>query len=111
MISPNSPDEKEEEVKKNGEGWDVLREDMLTGAKMKDWDKLDGGNTSKGKKSSERGMEDPEEDPTIQCQTVCQFVRPNAMSNENLEESEETETQTGGLTADEAELAGEGMER
>ena len=39
----------------------MLREDMLTGAKMKDWDKLDGGNTSKGKKSSERGMEDPEE--------------------------------------------------
>ena len=61
---------------------------------------------------SARGMEDPEEDPTIQCQTVCQFVRPNAMSNENLEESEqETENQTGGLTAEEAELTGEGMER
>ena len=61
---------------------------------------------------SARGMEDPEEDPTIQCQTVCQFVRPHAMSNENLEESEqETENQTGGLTAEEAELTGEGMDR
>ena len=64
-VASTAGDEKrneEEEVKKNGEGWDVLREDMLTGAKMKDWDKLDGGNSkSKGKKVSERGMEDPEE--------------------------------------------------
>ena len=61
-IAPTAGDEKRNgDEEKKGEGWDVLREDMLTGAKMKDWDKLDGGNTSKGKKSSERGMEDPEE--------------------------------------------------
>ena len=60
---------------------------------------------------SARGMEDPEEDPTIQCQTVCQFVRPNAMSNEIVDEKEQSENQDGGLTAEEAEFTGEGMER
>ena len=41
---------------------------------------------------SARGME-IEEDPTIQCQTVCQFVRPHAV-NENLRSLQETENQT-----------------
>lgn len=30
----------------------------------------------------------PEEDPTVQCQTVCQFVRPNAVSPEQSEQKQ-----------------------
>ena len=54
-------EDEEEKKKKKVEGWDVLREDMLTGAKMKDWDKLDDGHTKSSKGKSSSGMEDPEE--------------------------------------------------
>ena len=61
------------------------------------------GETAFVEVSAKGGSEDPEEDPTIQCQTVCQFVRPNAMSNEIVKEEEEDDDSSG-LTAEEAEL-------
>jgi len=60
---------------------------------------------------SARGTEDPEEDPTIQCQTVCQFVRPNAMPAVEEEKEPVSAEEGGGLTAEEAELLGEGTTR
>ena len=60
-VASSSRMEEEREEEKKGEGWDVLRDDMLMGAKMKDWDKLDGGDKKGKGNSSERGTEDPEE--------------------------------------------------